>query len=40
VWHEVGERIMPGKDPVRFFEMTLKRVSDTTWPAGGAVGPK
>ena len=40
VWHEVGDRVMPGKDPVRFFEMTLKRVGDTTWPAGGAVGPK
>ena len=39
-WREVGDRIMPGKEPVRFFEMNLKRVSDTTWPAGGAVSPK
>ena len=39
-WHEVGDRIVPGKDPVRFFEMTLKRIGDTTWPAGGAVSPK
>src|SRR5216684_3365369 len=23
-WREVGDRIMPGKDPVRFFEMNLK----------------
>ena len=30
---------MPGKEPVRFFEMNLKRVGDTTWPAGGAIGP-
>jgi hypothetical protein len=40
VWHEVGDRMMAGKDPVRFFEMNLKRVGDTTWPAAGAVGPK
>jgi hypothetical protein len=39
-WHEVGDRIMPGKDPVRFFEMKLKRIGDTDWPAGGAVSPK
>jgi hypothetical protein len=37
---EVGDRIMPGKEPVRFFEMNLKRVGDTTWPAAGAVPPK
>ncbi|HXI11821.1 MAG TPA: DUF1579 domain-containing protein [Thermoanaerobaculia bacterium] len=36
-WHEVGDRIIPGKDPVRFFEMNLKRVGKTTWPAGGAI---
>jgi hypothetical protein len=39
-WLEVGDRIMPGKEPVRFFEMTLKRVGDNTWPAAGAVPPK
>ena len=39
-WREVGDRIMPGKEPVRFFEMNLKRVGDTTWPAGGAVSLK
>jgi hypothetical protein len=37
---EVGDRFAPGKDPVRFFEMTLTRIGDTTWPAGGAVPPK
>lgn len=37
---EVGDRIMPGKEPIRFFEMTLKRIGDTTWPAGGAVPMK
>ena len=39
-WREVGDRIVPGKDPVRFFEANLKRVGDTNWPAAGAVGPK
>ena len=39
-WHEVGDRIMPGKDPVRIFEMNLKRIGDTNWPAAGAVSPK
>ena len=36
-WHEVGDRVMPGKDPVRFFDMTLKRVGDSSWPVAGAV---
>lgn len=40
VLHEVGDRIVPGAEPVRFFEMTLKRVGDSDWPAGGAVPPK
>jgi len=39
-WREVGDRIVPGKDPVRFFEMNLKRVGSTDWPAAGAVSPK
>jgi hypothetical protein len=39
-WREVGDRIIPGKEPVRFFEMNLKRVGDTNWPADGAVSPK
>ena len=39
-WLEVGDRIQAGKEPVRFFEMTLKRVGDTAWPAAGAVPPK
>jgi hypothetical protein len=37
---EVGDRIMLGKDPVRFFEMNLKRVGNTNWPAEGAISPK
>jgi hypothetical protein len=39
-WREVGDRIMPGKEPIRFFEMNLKRVGDTEWPAAGAVSQK
>ncbi len=37
---EVGDRIMPGKEPVRFFEMTLTRLGNTDWPAGNAVPAK
>ena len=37
---EVGDRIVPGKDPVRFFEMTLTRVGDTDWPSGNAIPSK
>ena len=39
-WREVGDRIVSGQEPVRFFEMNLKRVGDTDWPAGGAVPVK
>ena len=39
-WHEFGERIVTGKDPVRIFEMTLKRIGDSNWPAVGAISPK
>lgn len=39
-WKEVGDRIMPEKEPVRFFEMNMKRIGDSTWPAGGAVSAK
>jgi hypothetical protein len=38
-WREAGDRILSGKDPVRFFEMNLKRVGDTDWPAAGAISP-
>ncbi|MDX6272785.1 MAG: hypothetical protein QOD28_4008 [Acidobacteriota bacterium] len=39
-WREVGDRITQGKEPVRFFEMNLKRVGDTDWPRAGAVSQK
>jgi hypothetical protein len=38
--HEVGDRIVEGKDPVRIFDMMLKRVGDTDWPAAGAIRMK
>jgi hypothetical protein len=38
--HEVGDRIAAGREPVRFFEMTLRRLGDTDWPAAGAVPPR
>lgn len=39
-FNEVGDRIMPDGKEVRFFEMNLKRVSDTTWPSGNPVPMK
>jgi hypothetical protein len=39
VWHEVGERMVPGQPGQPFFEMTLKRVGDSSWPAAGAIAP-
>jgi hypothetical protein len=39
IWTEVGDRIVPGQPPQRFFEMNLKRVGDTAWPEEGAQTP-
>lgn len=39
-WKEVGDRVVPGQEPIRFLEMDLTRVGDTDWPAGGAVAPE
>lgn len=39
-WREVGDRITPGGESVRFIEMDLRRVGATDWPAGGAVPPR
>jgi hypothetical protein len=39
-WTETGDRIMPGQEPFRFFEMTLERIGDTDWPAAGVVPPE
>jgi hypothetical protein len=39
-WREVGDRIIPGRAPVRFFEMNLVRVGDSDWPGAGAISPK
>lgn len=36
-WKEVGIRILPGQDPVRFFEADLRRIGDTDWPNAGAI---
>ena len=38
--HEVGDRIVPGREPLRIFDMRLKRIGDTDWPGAGAVSPK
>lgn len=39
-WKEVGDRMVKGKEPVRFFEMDLKRIGDSKWPAEGTISPK
>lgn len=39
-WRELGDRIVPGQEPVRFFEMNLKRVGNTDWPAAGVITAK
>lgn len=39
-WVETGEYVAAGQPARKFFEMTLRRVGDTDWPAGGAVPPK
>ena len=40
VWHETGERVVAGQPPVRFFEMTLRRIGDSKWPAAAAITPR
>ena len=39
-WTEVGDRITVGRPPQRFFEMHLRRVSATDWPAANGPGPR
>ena len=36
-WYEVGDMLAAEARPVRIFEMTLKRVGDTDWPAANPV---
>jgi len=38
--HEVGDRLVEGQAPVRFFEMRLRRIGDSDWPAAGALAPR
>ena len=40
IWTETGDRIAAGHDPVRFFEMKLRRVGDSDWPASGPIAPQ
>lgn len=39
-WREIGERVVAGSDPVKFFEMNLVRVGDSAWPGAGAIPPR
>ena len=38
-WRQTGHYVAAGMEPVRIFEMNLRRVGDSDWPAGGAVDP-
>ena len=38
-WVEIGEMVMPGRDPFRVIELRLRRLGDTDWPAGDPVTP-
>ena len=38
--YEVGDAVFDGRAPVRIFEMRLKRIGATGWPAAGAVPQK
>lgn len=40
VWQQKGDRIVPGREPIRFFEMNLTRMGATDWPAAGAISAK
>jgi hypothetical protein len=37
---EVGDRILPDREPIRFFEMNLTRVGNTNWPAANPTPPR
>lgn len=39
-WRQTGELLLPDRPPVRVFEMDLRRIGDTDWPAAGEVGPR
>lgn len=38
-WTEVGDQIVAGQPPRRFFEMNLHRFGDSAWPAAGGLTP-
>ena len=38
--YEVGDRIVDGREPLRIFEIRLKRIGDVDWPAAGTIAPK
>ncbi|MDQ4087908.1 MAG: DUF1579 domain-containing protein, partial [Pseudomonadota bacterium] len=40
VWREIGEHIAGDAAPVQVFEMNLRRVGDTAWPAADPVPPR
>jgi hypothetical protein len=39
-WTEVGDQLVAGQPPRRFFEMNLRRFGDSAWPAAGGLTPR
>jgi len=39
-WHEVGERVAGSAAPAKMFEMRVRRLGASTWPAERAVPPR
>ena len=39
-WHEVGERVVEGAEPVRVIELRVRRIGDAEWPQAGTVPPR
>lgn len=39
VWTEIGARSTNGGPAVKFYEFSVTRLRDTSWPASGFVGP-
>lgn len=40
VWTEIGTRIPKDGPPTKFVELTVTRMKDSQWPAGGAIQPR
>jgi hypothetical protein len=39
-WKQIGQRVVPGQEPIQYLEMNLTRIGDTDWPSAGGVPAK